>query len=147
LERIDYNNASHVPENWHSAAFSSGFGTPTARNSQYQSVSPDADAIGVAPKTFSPDNDGQNDVLAITYSFPERGFLANVNLFDASGILVRHLKRNDLLGFKGNWVWDGLNDKNEKLPTGIYIVWVEIFNLQGIKKQFKKTVVLARPLQ
>jgi hypothetical protein len=146
LERIDDNGSSQVPENWHSASFSSGYGTPTAKNSQYKSISPDADAISITPKTFSPDNDGRDDVLSISYSLSERGFLANVNLFDAAGIMVRHLKRNDLLGFKGNWNWDGLNDKNEKLPTGIYVVWVEIFNLQGKKQQFKKTVVLARRL-
>jgi len=51
-----------------------------------------------------------------------------------------------LLGLKGNWNWDGLNENGQKLRVGTYIIFTEIFNLQGKKQQFKNTVVLARKL-
>jgi hypothetical protein len=47
---------------------------------------------------------------------------------------------------KGYWNWDGLNDKGMVLPVGIYILFAELFNLQGKKERFKLAIVLARPL-
>jgi hypothetical protein len=144
LERIDYNGPSQNSANWHSAAFTAGYGTPTAQNSQFKTGDFGNGEITLSPKTFSPDNDGQDDILTINYQLTERGYLANVLVFNASGQMVRALRKNDLLGFRGSWTWDGLNDKNEKLPIGIYVVWTEVFNLQGKKKVYKNTVVLAR---
>ncbi len=146
LERIDYNLPSQKAETWHSASFASGFGTPTAKNSQFKTGNFADGEISVSPKTFSPDNDGMDDVLSILYSFNDRGYLANVLIYDASGILVKQLKKGDLLAFKGSWIWDGLNDKNEKLATGIYVIYTEVYDLQGKRKKFKNTVVLARKL-
>lgn len=36
LERIDYNAPTQLPDNWHSASTSVGYGTPTYKNSQYK---------------------------------------------------------------------------------------------------------------
>jgi hypothetical protein len=146
LERIDYTSSSQNPDTWHSASFTSGYGTPTEKNSQFNTGNFGNGEITISPKTFSPDNDGRDDILTINYQFGERSYIANIVIYDAAGRPVKQLKKNDLLGFKGSWTWDGLNDKFEKLPTGIYVVWVEVFNLQGKKKQFKNTVVLARRL-
>jgi hypothetical protein len=44
----------------------------------------------------------------------------------------------------GSWKWDGLDENNQPLPTGQYIMLSEIFNLQGMRKQFKHVVVLTR---
>jgi flagellar hook assembly protein FlgD len=98
------------------------------------------------PKTFSPDNDGFDDVLTIQYNMKDAGYVANVTLFDAAGRPVRHLVKNHLLSLKGSWNWDGLDDKKGKLPIGTYIIYTEVFNLQGKKQQFKKALVLARKL-
>jgi hypothetical protein len=59
---------------------------------------------------------------------------------------VRNLVRNGTLGVSGSWNWDGLDDKGLKLPVGTYVLFTEIFNLQGKKDRFKTTVVLARKL-
>jgi hypothetical protein len=146
LERIDYNLPSQKAETWHSASFASGYGTPTAKNSQFKTGNFADGEISATPKTFSPDNDGLDDILSINYSFNDRGYLANVLVYDANGIVVKQLKKGDLLAFKGSWIWDGLNDKNEKLATGIYIIYTEVYDLQGKRKKFKNTVVLARKL-
>ena len=100
----------------------------------------------MSPKIFSPDNDGRDDIATISYQVEEQGYVANVIIFDASGRTVRHLVKNDLLALKGNWNWDGLGETQNKLAVGTYIVFAEIFNLQGKKKNFKKTIVLARQL-
>lgn len=146
LERIDPASVSQNKNNWHSAASTAGYGTPTYKNSQYKRVDNINATIEVSPKIFSPDNDGHDDILTISYNIAESGYVANINIFDANGRLVRYFVKNALLGLKGSWNWDGLDEKNQKLPIGTYIIYTEIFNLQGKKKSFKNTVVLARRL-
>jgi Lamin Tail Domain/CHU_C Type IX secretion signal domain/Bacterial Ig-like domain len=144
LERIDYNAPTQQPDNWHSAATSVGYGTPTYKNSQYKINDGVQGEITVIPEIFSPDNDGVDDFATINYFFPSPGYVANITIFDAAGRIVRYLQHNALCGIKGNYRWDGLGEKNQRLPVGIYIIYTEIFNLEGKKKQFKNTTVLAR---
>ncbi len=143
LERIDY-NAPSVQSNFHSAATSIGFGTPGYKNSQFRIDQQVQGEITVTPDVFSPDNDGMDDFVTINYSFPSAGYVANITIFDAKGRAVRYLQRNALSGLKGSYVWDGLGEKQQKLSQGIYIIYTEIFNTDGKKKQFKNTIVLAR---
>jgi hypothetical protein len=144
LERIDYNAATQNEANWHSAATSVGYGTPTYKNSQYRLDLQVQGEIKLSPEIVSPDNDGLDDFATIDYSFPSPGYVTNITIFDANGRTVRYLQRNALCGIKGNFRWDGLGEKFQKLPVGIYIVFTEVFNLDGKKKQFKNTIVLAR---
>lgn len=146
LERIDPDAASQNKSNWHSAATNAGYGTPTYKNSQYKQTEDVKATVELSPKIFSPDNDGRDDILTINYKVEEPGYVGNVFIFDAAGRLVRQLVKNDLLGLKGNWTWDGLGENRSKLPIGTYVVFTEIFNLQGKKKSFKQAVVLARQL-
>jgi hypothetical protein len=144
IERIDYNAATQQQDNWHSAATSVGYGTPTYKNSQYKINDGVQGDITVTPEIVSPDNDGMDDFATINYSFPSPGYIANITIFDAAGRIVRYLQRNALCGITGNFRWDGLGENYQKLPVGIYIIYTEVFNLEGKKKQFKNTIVLAR---
>ncbi len=144
LERIDYNAPTQNQNNWHSAATNVGYGTPTYKNSQYRLDLQVQGEISVTPEIVSPDNDGMDDFATIDYSFPSPGYVANITIFDANGRTVRYLQRNALCGIKGNFRWDGLGEKFQKLPVGIYIIFTEVFNLDGKKKQFKNTIVLGR---
>lgn len=143
LERIDY-NAPSVQANFHSAATSAGYGTPGYKNSQFRIDALPAGEIAVLPQIFSPDNDGTDDFASLNYKFPSPGYVANITIFDASGRPVRYLQRNALCGIQGSFQWDGLDEKQKKMPQGIYIFFTEIFNTEGKKKQFKNTIVLAR---
>lgn len=144
LERIDYNAPTQSQDNWHSAATSFGYGTPTYKNSQYGINDQLQGEITTTPEIVSPDNDGMDDFATINYSFPEPGYVANITIFDAAGRVVRNLQRSALCGIKGIYRWDGLGEKNQKLATGIYIIYTEVFNLNGKKKRFKNTIVVAR---
>jgi len=144
LERIDYNAPTQQEQNWHSAASSAGYGTPTYKNSQFRVDASVQGEIKTEPEIVSPDNDGRDDFASILYSFPEPGYVANITVFDAVGRTVRVLQRNALCGIKGSYRWDGLGDKNQQLPSGIYIVYTEVFNLSGKTKKFKNSIVLAR---
>ena len=144
LERIDYNAPTQRSDNWHSAATSVGYGTPTYKNSQYKINDSLQGTLTVSPAIVSPDNDGVDDFVTVNYTFPAAGYVANIIIFDAAGRPVRYLQRNALCGTSGNYRWDGLGEKDQKLPVGIYIVYADVFNLEGKRKQFKNAVVLAR---
>ena len=144
LERIDHNAPTPDPGNWHSAATSVGYGTPTYKNSQYRIDLQLQGEITVMPEIISPDNDGMDDFATIGYHFPSPGYVANISIFDANGRLVRYLQRNALCGITGYFRWDGLGEKMQRLPVGIYIIYTQVFNLEGKKKAFKNTIVLAR---
>ncbi|MFT3681850.1 MAG: lamin tail domain-containing protein [Ferruginibacter sp.] len=146
LERIDPNAATQNKDNWHSAAkaVASGYGTPGYKNSQYLTGGDVKGEVKVSPEILSPDNDGQDDIARIDYNFPERGYVANITIFDAAGRPVKYLQKNALCGINGYFTWDGLGDKGQQLPTGIYVVYTEVFNLSGKKKHFKTAITLAR---
>ena len=146
LERINPNTATNNKDNWTSAAKDAGYGTPGYQNSQFRLDLQVQGDVTVTPEVFSPDNDGFDDFLTISYRFPQNGYVMNVTVFDANGRPVRALQRNALCGQTGTFRWDGLNDTFGQLPLGPYIIFTEVFNLEGKVKRFKNQVVVARRL-
>jgi len=144
LERIDPNGVSSSPDNWHSAASTVGYGTPTYRNSQFMGNTEMNTEIDLDPKIFSPDNDGFNDLTRISYRTTTAGLMGNVFIFDLNGRLVKHLVKNELLSIAGYWNWNGMDERQQLLPAGRYIIEVETFTLQGQKRRIRKVVVLAK---
>jgi len=145
LERVDYDRPSQDPENWHSAAETVGFGTPSYRNSEYLGGSSSAQVTLLDP-LFSPDEDGYNDLLIIEYHLDHPGYLGNLQVFDSRGRPIRVLAKNSLLSITGRFSWDGLGDNREKAPVGVYIVFFQIFSLDGTMKEYKMACVLASKL-
>ena len=153
LERINYNdstaddpqtvNLNEQAANWHSAAGNVGYGTPSYKNSQYRINDAVLGTITTSPEIISPDNDGLDDFATLQFSFPQPGYVANITIYDAAGRPVRYLQRNALCGNTGYFRWDGLAEKNQSLTAGIYIIYTEVFNLQGKTKKFKNVIVLA----
>jgi len=144
LERIDYEADSNDEQNWHSAAASVHYGTPTYKNSQAGKETGVTGEVMLVPEIISPDNDGLDDYAQVVYSFPEPGYVCNITIFDASGRIVRHLEHNSLCGLSGSYRWDGLGEKSGRLLQGIYIVLTEVYNLKGKSKKYKNVIVLAR---
>jgi hypothetical protein len=143
LERIDYHKPTQDKANWHSAASSVGFATPTYRNSQFSETGITESSISIEPELFTPDNDGDKDFTFIQYKFDEPGYTMNCTIYDIAGREIRHLVKNETLGSEGKFMWDGIDDNNQKARVGIYIAHVEVFNLQGKVKRYKKQLVLA----
>lgn len=144
LERIDPEQPGSEKKNWFSAASSVGYGTPGYQNSQFRSNLQLQGTVTLTPSIFSPDNDGFDDYLLVNYTFPEAGYVCNITAFDASGRMVKQVVRNGICGVNGYYRWDGLDEKNQRLPIGIYIILTEAYNLQGKTKKFKNAVTLAR---
>ena len=143
LERVSFDQPSMEADNWHSAAEWVGFGTPGQPNSMMQSAEPSQDEISVSPEIFSPDGDGYEDVCFINYRFDEPGYTMNIYIFNDAGQQIRHLAKSELVGQEGSVVWNGLDEHNNRVSMGIYIVLTEVFNMDGKVKRFKNAAVVA----
>jgi hypothetical protein len=146
LERLSFQQPTQDVHNWHAAATTAGYATPGSVNSQQLNLPELAGEVTVQPAIFSPDNDGMDDLAVIACQLPQAGFVGNITVFDAQGRPVRQLLQNGLLGNRSNIVWDGLGENKQFLPVGIYIIFTEIFDLQGNIKRWKLPVVMARKL-
>ncbi|RYY23260.1 MAG: lamin tail domain-containing protein [Chitinophagaceae bacterium] len=144
LERLDYAQPTQEPTNWTSAASAAGFGTPGYQNSQFRSGGIAAGSFVIDDKIFSPDGDGHQDYVTIRYTMPEPGYMGSLSIYDLAGKPVRYLLKSGLLGLNGVVTWNGLNEMNNRLPVGQYIILMEIFNLKGKTQRFKGSVALVR---
>lgn len=142
LERIHYDRPAGDPTNWHSAAEDAGYATPGYQNSQFATAIQVDDPVTIDPEIFSPDMDGNDDVLNISYQFQQPGYIADISIYDSRGRMVRKLVNNELLGTEGVFSWDGITDDNQKASIGIYIIFFEVFNTSGNHEKYKKTAVL-----
>ncbi len=146
FERVSYERPASDITNWHSAAETVGFATPAYLNSQFMAELDESGDVTIDPEVFSPDNDGYHDVLNIYCKTDSPGKMLNITIYDSKGRLVRYLIKNQLISAENVYSWDGINEGNQKCNIGIYVVYVEILDMQGKVKHYKKTVVLATKL-
>lgn len=130
LERINAEDPSQLPDNWHTAAETVQFGTPGRENSQFvPQVS--SGELSLTSKILSPDNDGFEDVLQIRYKMSENDLLGKITIYDDQGRVVRKLKENEYLATEGLFTWDGVDDHGKKASIGQYVVYFEAFRPNG----------------
>lgn len=146
LERVHFNIAANESGNFISAAGTVGYATPGYRNSQSLDEIGEDEAVFLTSKTFSPDNDGFEDLLQINYNFAHPGIIANVSIYSDKGILVHRLAKNLTLSTQGILSWDGIAEYNNHPPIGIYMLNFEVFDLSGRVKKYRKNFVLAAKL-
>lgn len=142
LERLSFDAPSDNSANWHSAASTVGFATPGCANSQHREELPVEENIVLAPEVFSPNNDGFNDRLLIHFQLEKPGYSGNVKVYDSQGRLINYLVKNEILPQEGDWYWDGVKADDSRSSLGIYIVLVELFDMEGNVKKFRKTCTL-----
>lgn len=142
LERISFSENTNSPGNWYSASTESGYGTPGYQNSQHENENLISPQITFSPESFSPNNDGYNDKYKIHYQLEKTGYYANVRVYDSAGRYVLQLAKNNLLGTEGEITWNGEDETGQRQNIGVYVVLVELFDLNGNVKRFKDGVVL-----
>ena len=146
LERISPEAPTQAFANWHSAAQSVGFATPTYENSQLIIQSDPGAFYSIDNRTFSPDGDGFEDLLLLSFFPDQPGFLASVTVFDAAGRYVDRLMRNELIGQGSLAQWDGTAEDGQKARLGIYLLYIELQATNGRVLEFKESCVLAERL-
>lgn len=145
LERLDVRAPSLSPHNWQSAAADAGYGTPGRPNSQsaptrLQSKSP----LRTEPELFSPNGDGQDDLLYLHYAFEEAGLLCSVTIYNERGLPVRCLVNNAPAGREGFWVWDGSDDAGRACPPGWYVLQIHWHGPGAEPGAYRTAVALGR---
>jgi len=146
LERIDFNGNSQDENNWHSAGTNVNFGTPGYANSQAFTVAGSNQSLSLQNTTISPDGDGFEDFLVLNYTLTEPGWIANIQVFDQRGRYIDHIANNEILNESGHLTWNGTNKNGERIPLGIYVVYSQLFDLNGSIQKFKEPFVVAGKL-
>ncbi len=147
LERVSLVQPTNLPANWQSASEDAGFATPTLTNSQFREINEDpGEGFSLESKVFSPDGDGWQDALIVRYLLEESGQILNLKIFDREGRFVKDLANTQYLGRDGFLVWNGDIEGGQSANPGIYVLWFERYRLDGRVDHFKKTAILALPL-
>ncbi|MDD3405493.1 MAG: hypothetical protein PHH23_04415, partial [Paludibacteraceae bacterium] len=133
LERINPALPTNDSKTWHSASEESGYGTPGQRNSQYNSLEATQENknFWVEHEVFSPDNDGNDDILIVHYQLPKNGFTATVTVYTPNGMKINKLYNNTLLDMEGVLQWDGQAASLSLCQIGVYVLFIEAVHLDG----------------
>lgn len=142
LERVSQSINSEDSENWHSS-MAPLHGTPGYQNSVFIENEDVTTDVELVPPVFSPDGDGYDDVTTINLSDIGNDYTAKIHVYDSRGRPVKTLVNCKNIADQSRFVWNGLDDNGNVVPIGIYVVFVEVFDLQGDIKRFKKAVVVA----
>lgn len=142
LERISFSEETNNEDNWHSASTNSGGGTPGYENSQSDTEIGDNISVSFQPQAISPNGDGYNDTYSISIQLEGNGYFANIWIFDLLGRKIVQLADNFALGTSDEIIWNGQDENGNRIKIGGYVVFAEIFDLNGNVKRFKDGVVL-----
>ena len=147
LERINPGLPTQSPDSWHSASSEVNYGTPGYKNSQYRSLESTEVTtkwVWTDPESFSPDNDGVDDVCLIHYKTEANGYVANVLILNAVGVKVYKLASNIILSTEGFLTWDGKTENGKNANVGIYVLYFEMFNPgTGSRKRVQMPIVVS----
>jgi len=132
LEKTSPCIESREMTNWQSAASSFNYGTPGYQNSQYSTIeySPHLN-LRLSPKVFSPNGDGHQDYLKISFKSPEKETAVAIEIFNLDGIKVQTITSGAYIGAMNEFVWDGSSKDGGLLPDGYYIVLLRALTKGG----------------
>ncbi len=130
LEKFRPDLASNLPQNWSSAASAVQFGTPGLINSQFQFEHSKTTNLQAVLPYFTPDNDGNEDILQVNYELKKPGYLLTAIIFSENGAEVSRIFHNYSLAQSGEIFWDGKLG-NRIISAGNYVLFAELFHPQG----------------
>ncbi len=102
--------------------------------------------IDCQPRLFSPDGDGQDDEVTISFAMSEDCDV-HVRIYDLAGRLVRHLAHNEQIDFhegQNAVTWDGRDEDGSIVPDRLYLVAVTLNDSHGSETRTKTVVVMSR---
>jgi len=144
LERISFAQPSELAQNWHSAASTVGYATPGQANSQARNGKAlRQECVVVVPQAISPNQDGHNDFAHIRFGCDYGGQMMSTFLYNQAGFKVRELAKSSVMPTTGELLFDGTDDQGRPLPTGYYLLLIELFDLDGNVQVIKKAIAIS----
>ncbi len=166
IDRVDYNKNMHMPllseiegvslekinpaagsgdeKSWTSASYTANYSTPGFKNSQFKelNLSVSDDFIVSEKKWFTPDNDGNDDILELTVKNTYNG-IAEITVYNLSGRLVNVLVNKKLLSSSDTIYWDGKDSYGNIVKKGRYIINAILISGDGniLNKRFSVSVL------
>jgi hypothetical protein len=123
VERIDPGAPSPHPANW-SPHFGPLSSSPGTTNSVAFHLPSAGTVLSLSSKVFSPDSDGEDDVVAVSLALPAP-CLARLSVFDINGRPVKRLVDGEMIDSGRVTFWDGSRDDGTRAATGVYLVMLE----------------------
>ena len=146
VEKYRITDISNEPNNWGISVGEAGK-TPGFQNSLFFSNLPSKGSVAISPDPFSPDGDGIDDELTITYSLPYLGAAIRWEIIDMAGRGIAKPYYNYQVGQNGKLTWNGKRDNGKSARIGIYVMKISFQDVASIQSwETVKTVVLAKPL-
>ncbi len=140
LERVNSRHGSNERNTWGTSAAASG-GTPALMNSLFTTSLPKNTIISSSPNPFSPDGDGFEDLTIVQYRLTVNISLIRLRIFDERGRLIRTLADGEPSGPHGEQIWDGYNEKRQRVCIGLYVVLLEALDANGTTIESIKSVI------
>jgi len=126
-------NDSKHQDDWGISEFADG--TPGEENHDvYFSPTGSSLSLTLDPEIFSPDGDGIDEFTTIIVEAPS-DHEYKLKIYDRQGREVYSFNR-----VRDENEWHGVNHSGERLPIGIYIIYLEAVGFESTKK----TIVIAR---
>jgi hypothetical protein len=142
LERVNPGEPAGNAANWQSASSGSGFATPGYRNSQFMVQPKKHTGMTFDLSSISPDDDGYQDELTISFDTPTPGWAVNCFVFDAAGREIFQFLNNVTLSTSGTLKWYGKDARGDRLTPGPYIFFFELFDTAGHVEHHRKVIIL-----
>jgi len=136
LERVNPGLDPMAPYTWAPCTAPEG-STPGRRNSTFLEALPASASVSASPDPF-------RDRTLITYRVPAEAVWVRIWIFNSKGQRVRKLLEGVPSGGEGKEIWDGRDDRGERLPMGMYILYLEAMDhRRDVLHRAKGTVVFA----
>ncbi len=115
-QRITEGNADNLAE---SNTLSVGLGTV---------ANPAVKALWLAPRLFTPNGDGVNDVLQIEYDLVNLSgdVPVTIDLYDLAGVKRCKVAHSTAASGRFSATWEGVDDAGNLLPPGLYLLRLEV---------------------
>ncbi len=130
LERLSASASSCDARTWSSCVDRTG-GTPGRQNSRSVPPSTTGARLGTSSETVSPDGDGFEDFMRISWTLPVTRARIVLDVLDPTGAQMVRIASNEPTAAHGELIWDGTDRHGLPLPFGPYVLRLEAFDSQG----------------
>ncbi|NOR45285.1 MAG: hypothetical protein GQ534_06825 [Candidatus Delongbacteria bacterium] len=130
VEKINPEFNSSILSNW---VLSVSTATPTKENSVFQDPydNNNENNFSLYPKTVTPNDDGNNDNLIISYDFDSAYIYLTVKIYNIKGQQVAIPANSLYTSSKNDFVWNCKDSKGMTVKTGAYICFLNVKNSDG----------------